>query len=119
MGVAENMCDSVFMIYKGNKVLDGSLVEVKHQYAADSIHLRWDGSSSDLYKIPEITKVIDMGSYQELQFDGDPQSILHELTGKGNIDLFKVTHPSLHDIFIRIASPESTESESTELLEMR
>ncbi|MEM6688003.1 MAG: ATP-binding cassette domain-containing protein [Planctomycetota bacterium] len=115
MGVAENMCDSVFMIYKGNKVLDGTLSEVKQQYAADSIHLQWNGHSSALQEIPEITRVIDMGSYQELQFSGDPQVILHQIIERGDVDLFKVTRPSLHDIFIRIASPDSVPSETPDL----
>ena len=38
-----------------------------------------------------------------LHFSGDPQKMLHTLVQKGRVDLFEVTQPSLHDIFIRIA----------------
>ena len=44
MEVAEKMCDFIFMIYQGNKVLDGTLADIKAQYGADSIRLRWDGT---------------------------------------------------------------------------
>src|SRR5437879_282937 len=35
MGVAEKMCDFVFMIYKGKKVLDGTLESIQDAYGRD------------------------------------------------------------------------------------
>ena len=103
MAVAEKMCDFIFMIYQGNKVLDGTLADIKAQYGADSIHLRWDGTTDILHKIPEIQRISDMGGFQEIQVTGDPQKVLHTLVQQGRVDLFEITQPSLHDIFIRIA----------------
>lgn len=108
MGVAEKMCDFIFMIYKGNKVLDGTLDEIKSRYGADSIHLRWDGSRSELESLQEVQRVVDMGGYQELQISGDPQRVLQQLTERGQVQLFEIAQPSLHDIFIRIAGPEAS-----------
>lgn len=106
MSVAEKMCDFIFMIYRGRKVLDGSLQELKNQYGADSVRLRIDHGSDLLSAIPEVKRVIDMGGYQEVQVEGDPQKLLHRLSSETTIQLFEVTQPSLHDIFIRIAAPE-------------
>ena len=103
MAVAEKMCDFIFMIYRGNKVLDGTLADIKAQYGADSIHLRWDGTTDMLREIPEIERIGDMGGFQEIQVSGDPQRVLQALVSKGRVDLFEITQPSLHDIFIRIA----------------
>jgi len=103
MTVAEKMCDFIFMIYQGTKVLDGTLADIKALYGADSIHLRWDGPTDFLQTIPEIGRIGDMGGFQEIQVTGDPQKVLHSLVQKGRVDLFEVTQPSLHDIFIRIA----------------
>ena len=50
MATAERMCDRIFMIYNGNKVLDGSLEEIQNQYGADTIRLR----TSDKGKTVEI-----------------------------------------------------------------
>jgi ABC-2 type transport system ATP-binding protein len=103
MAVAEKMCDFIFMIYQGNKVLDGTLADIKAQYGADSIRLRWDGTTDILQTIPEIERIGDMGGFQEVQVSGDPQRVLHTLVQKGRVDLFEITQPSLHDIFMRIA----------------
>ncbi|MCA9192391.1 MAG: ATP-binding cassette domain-containing protein [Planctomycetales bacterium] len=103
VSVAEKMCDYIFMIYKGQKVLDGTLPEIKSQYGADSIRLRWDGPRHVLEKLPEVHRASDLGGYQEIQFHGDPQKLLHVLLANGAIHLFEISQPSLHDIFIRIA----------------
>ena len=105
MSVAEKMCDFVFMIYRGEKVLDGTLQAVKSQYGEDSVRLRVDGANDRLNAIPEVKRVVDMGAYQEVQIDGDPQNLLRRLTAETTVQLFEVTQPSLHDIFIRIAGP--------------
>jgi ABC-2 type transport system ATP-binding protein len=110
MSVAERMCDYIFMIYQGNKVLDGTLSEIKSQYGADTVHLRWNGNRSDLESIPEVSRVVDMGSYQELHLRGDSQRVLHALVEKGSVSLFEIAQPSLHDIFIRIAGASAEEA---------
>ena len=109
MTVAEKMCDFVFMIYKGEKVLDGTMHDVKQTYGADSIRLRVDGGGAVVRDIPQVTRVVDMGGYQEVQVEGDPQQLLRQLTEKTTVHLFEVTQPSLHDIFLRIASPANGE----------
>ncbi len=111
MAVAEKMCDFIFMIYKGEKVLDGTLDQIRSQYGQDTIKLRWSGSVSELQAIPEVEHVVDMGAYQELRYSGDPQNLLQMVTSKARIQHFEIAAPSLHDIFIRIADPKSaTES---------
>ena len=112
MSVAEKMCDFVFMIYRGEKVLDGTLQAVKSEYGADSVRLRLDGGGDRLRTMPEVKRVVDMGGYQEVQVDGDPQNLLRQLTAQTTVRLFEITQPSLHDIFIRIAGPGAEENGS-------
>lgn len=107
MRVAEKMCDFIFMIFNGRKGLDGTLRQIKSQYATDTIHLRWDGPTSALQQMPEVRRVVDLGGYQELQISGDAQNVLRQLPDNGNVSLFEVAQPSLHDIFVRIAGPEA------------
>lgn len=114
MHVAEKMCDFVFMIYRGQKVLDGTLTDIKATYGTDAIRLRWDGTSSDLRSLSGVRRVIDMGGYQELQFEGDPQTLYQQLPEFGRVSLFEVTQPSLHDIFIRIAQPDDDVTAATD-----
>ncbi|NOS99253.1 MAG: ATP-binding cassette domain-containing protein [Phycisphaerales bacterium] len=111
MSVAEKMCDSIFMIFKGKKVLDGPLDGIQDAYGTDTIRVRVETNGHRLDGIPGVTGVVDFGRYQELRVrDGtDPQAILEHLMKLGTVRHFEQARPSLHDIFIRIAGPEAQE----------
>jgi ABC-2 type transport system ATP-binding protein len=111
MAMAEKMCDFIFMIFKGNKVLDGTLEEIQDKYANDTIRIR-SGNGIGIFKdLRGVEKVNDYGQLQELRIaeDADPHAILKEIINKTKIDSFDIVKPSLHDIFIRIAGPEAEE----------
>lgn len=114
MNTAEKMCDYIFMIHAGEKVLDGTLEQIKAQCGNDSVRLRWDGTTDDLRSINEVSRVMDMGGFQEVQIEGDPQRVLQQLVNKGSVQLFEVAEPSLHDIFMRIASTDSNADSSAD-----
>jgi len=107
MAVAEKMCDFIFMIYKGNKVLDGTLDSIQDRYGQDTVRVRVEGDNFDAQSIPGVEKVNDFGRLQELRMakDTNPQSLLSELMKRGRVVHFELTRPSLHDIFVRIARP--------------
>lgn len=106
MAVAEKMCDFIFMIYKGHKVLDGTLEKIQDTYGADTVRVRLDGAPR-LEGLPGVIKSTDFGRFQELRLerDADPQRLLAELMRRGPVRLFEQTRPSLQDIFVRIAGP--------------
>jgi ABC-2 type transport system ATP-binding protein len=112
MAVAEKMCDYIFMIYKGKKVLDGTLNNIQDQYGNDTIRLQCDMGAAALQGLAGIEQVNDFGKLQEVRVSigSDPQDILTELVGKTRISRFELTKPSLNDIFIRIASPEKQQA---------
>lgn len=107
MTVAEQMCDAIFMIFRGRKVLDGPLHRIKQGYGSDTIRLRADLPGSALAGIPDVESVRDLGREQELRLaaGADPQAILKAVLRQGTVQRFEVTQPSLHDIFVRIAAP--------------
>ncbi len=111
MSVAERMCDYIFMIYKGKKVLDGTLNEIQDQYGNDTIRIQSDLGAAALEGIKGIESVNNFGKIQEVRVSSgaDPQTILADLLKQTRIMHFEITKPSLNDIFIRIASPESKE----------
>jgi ABC-2 type transport system ATP-binding protein len=113
MGMAEKMCDFIFMIFKGKKVLDGTLASIQDQYATDTIRVRTRNGAEVLQNIPGIERINDFGQLQELRLtaDGDPQKILQTILSRTSIQSFDIVKPSLHDIFIRIAGPEAKEVE--------
>ena len=106
MEMAERMCDSIFMIYQGKKVIDGTLNQIQHQYGEDTIRVSIDGDKRLLSGVPGVMDVRDFGQYQELRFSGEPQVLLKKLLESMSLQSFTITRPSLHDIFVRIASPK-------------
>jgi ABC-2 type transport system ATP-binding protein len=109
MEMAEKLCDVIFMIFRGNKVLDAPLEQIQRQYGEDTIRLRLGPGGPPLESIPSVRAVRDYGNYKEVRYDGDPQALLQQLVGRSNVQHFEVARPSLHDIFVRIAGPEAAE----------
>ena len=109
MNVAERMCDRIFMIFRGRKVLDGTLDEIQSAYGSDTVRVKIDGSPAVLDALPGVVSVNDFGQLQEVRVDGDPQQLLAKLVTRARVRHFEVTRPSLHDIFVRIAKPTAEE----------
>jgi ABC-2 type transport system ATP-binding protein len=111
MNVAERMCDFIFMIFKGKKVLDGTLASIQDKYGSDTIRIRTDGGVAALKNLNGVERINDYGQLQELRMasDCDSQKLLAEIMSRTRVRSFEVVKPSLHDIFIRIAGPEATE----------
>jgi ABC-2 type transport system ATP-binding protein len=111
MSTAERMCDRIFMIFRGRKVLDGTLEEIQAQYGFDTIRVRSAGGAAVLAGMPGVDAVNDYGQMQEVRLTGDPQRFLHDLAARTAVHHFEIARPSLHDIFVRIARPEMTGAE--------
>jgi ABC-2 type transport system ATP-binding protein len=112
MGVAEKMCDFIFMIYKGRKVLDGTLEAIQDAYGSDTVRVRLEGDGAVLDDLPGVVKVTDFGRLKELRLESgaDAQALLPALMTRGQVRHFELTRPSLQDIFVRIAAPDAEDN---------
>lgn len=108
MSVAEQMCDAIVMIFKGKKVLDGPMAMIQSQYGRDTVRVRLRGAMPPA--LEGVESMSNFGQYHELRLTPhtDPQAVLRALLSHGAVELFEVAHPSLQDIFVRIASPVET-----------
>src|SRR5215471_13896302 len=52
MSVAETLCDQIFMIFRGGKVLDGTLAEIQEQYSNDTIRVSVEGGAGAIGSLP-------------------------------------------------------------------
>ena len=111
MNVAEKMCDFIFMIFKGKKVLDGTLISIQDKYGSDTLRVRTEGGISTLKGLNGVEKITDFGQLQELRIapDNDHQKILSEIMSRTRVYSFELAKPTLYDIFLRIAGPEAKE----------
>lgn len=108
MHTAEMLCDHICMIYQGRKVLDGSLESIQRTYGEDTVRMRFrDGLDLSSVPIQGLEQVRELGRFWEARCTEEPWRILQRLAAHGALEHFEVIHPSLHDIFVRIARPGS------------
>lgn len=114
MDIAEELCDTIFMIFRGNKVLDGTLEAIQSQYPANRIRIRFADPATRVPNLPAVEQVDSNGRFHELQLSHprDTQVVLHELARHGGLTHFEVVRPSLHEIFVHIARPEESTDEA-------
>lgn len=113
MEQAEQICDSIFLIHKGRKLLDGPLSEVKGS-SERGVLIDYDGDGSVLHGLPEVERLRDRGKTAEifLHKGADPQDLLAKLIGKLKIRRFDLREPSLHEIFVHAVRGEGGEGSS-------
>ena len=110
METVERLCDSIALINRGRKVLEGTVKEVKSRHGKNTIVLAYDGDGSFLGSLPGVLKISDFGRYVEVRMaDGaDAQTILKAASERLRVTRFEVVEPSLHDIFVeRVTASEA------------
>ena len=84
LDVAEKLCDRVALIDRGQKVLDGSVADVKARHGKNTVVLAYDGDGAFVESLPGVARVTDFGQYVEvrLQDGADPQPVLREAVAR-------------------------------------
>lgn len=109
MESAEKLCEEIFLINKGKKVLYGKLRDIKKGFGRKNVYIEYVGSDTFL-KSDQIESYDNYGNTVEIRLaaDSNPQKILHEAIKNAEIRKFEIKEPSLNDIFIE--SVQSTDS---------
>jgi ABC-2 type transport system ATP-binding protein len=105
---AERLCDSVCIIARGEKVLDGPLAAVKAQHGGRFVALAIaNGAGAELAPIwrdPSLVRRCDDSNrYLEIELapSADPQELLRRVMAAGvRVERFELVQPSLHRIFL-------------------
>lgn len=109
MDYAEKIVDSIVMVSKGKKVLDGYLSDVKSEYGKKFINIKYEGDGKFVSSLKYIKEFKDYGKEMEIELNNikDKDKLLKDLMSKISINSFTLTEPSLNNIFIRTVSGES------------
>lgn len=107
MDQAEKMCDRVAIIARGEKVLDGTLTEIKAAGGKRNIALAFHRDAAQAARVLEdrrmVARVEDNGATAEAELapGAGPDELLSALVASGaGISRFEVVEPSLESIFI-------------------
>jgi ABC-2 type transport system ATP-binding protein len=108
MDNAERLCDSVCIIARGEKVLDGAVAEVKTHHGGRHVAVVLSNGTppgvSDILRDRSLVARCDDSNRMleiELAAGASPQDLLARLVGVGaSIERFELVRPSLHRIFL-------------------
>ena len=103
MEVAEKICDDICLINRAEKVLEGSLRELKSSFGRNAVAVRCEGGDGVLDDPMLVSKVVrHADEAQALLAQGaSAQTLLRRLIESGaTIGKFEMVEPSLNDIFI-------------------
>jgi len=114
---AEQMCDHVVIISRGEKVVDGSLAEVKREGGARYVALRFHRDAVRAAPVLRdrrlAASVQDHGPSAEVELapDADPDELLQALVASGaGVARFEVVEPSLQSVFIKKVGADAARS---------
>lgn len=100
MGDVEALCDRVFMLNRGKRVLYGKLKDIRKEYG-QSVRVEYGGR---LVRVSGVagTKKVNGGAELELEKGFAPKDVIRKLVAKNNISRFEIASPSLEDIFVEV-----------------
>ncbi len=112
MNQVEELCDRIFLIDRGRRVLYGTLDEIKAQDGEHVVRLRFDGSAESLSALPGVKDLAIDGDRASLRLErgAGPDAFVRSLPATLAIREITVTRPPLHDIFVRTVGRESHEA---------
>ena len=91
MASVEELCDNIMLINKGEKILEGSVYDIKQQYknhSYDVVYRPFDGGTE---------------THQTVN-STNPNDLIRDIIEKGELVSFNEILPSINDIFINLVS---------------
>ena len=105
MNQAEELCDRILLVNKGQTMLSGRLSEIRKQFARPEILVR---SSAPLPEaIAGVKRIQAENNHQRLFLESGstPQQVLKEIVSRGfEIEQFEIAEPGLDEIFIDVVT---------------
>jgi len=118
MESVEEMCDYIALINKSNKILDGKLKDIKHQYKTNQFEVGLLSKNKELL-LNQINEKFSVETSQAISFNDDLRLLISLKNGETSKDLIEfmnnkaqITHfteviPSVNDIFLKSVASNS------------
>ncbi|KAB3535774.1 ABC transporter ATP-binding protein [Alkaliphilus pronyensis] len=105
MNLVEALCNRIFLINKGKKVIYGGLNEIKESYANFKCTINGVFNGLDLLALPYVDKVEGDESKKIIYFkpNASINTFINEISQNIEVNELHIDRISLHDIFVGIA----------------
>lgn len=111
MASVEELCDNIMLINKGQKILEGSVYQIKQDFKENKFEVKIkgiEGESEKGIELPEgftaVSSETDNNGETTIIVEADneinPNTLINYLSEKGTIVSYKELLPSMNDIFI-------------------
>ena len=114
MESVEELCDSVALINKSRKILDGKIFEVREKFKQNLFNVVLsDVNSENLEKLKNQYQLVNIHDQHglisfDLNYNEDQNLLLNDLMKAGKIRSFDEKIPSMNEVFITaVSSPQS------------
>jgi ABC-2 type transport system ATP-binding protein len=106
MNEAERLCDHIFLINKGTKLIDGPIEEVKKKYSKNLVSVEFRNKILDLEDIDIIENVYYEGNKAEIELrkNINYNDLLEVLLQRGDITKYEISESSLESIFVEVVT---------------
>jgi ABC-2 type transport system ATP-binding protein len=104
MNLVENLCDRIFMIHKGEKVLYDTLLRIKQEFGSFKCEIISEESIRDKFiNFKEAEKIEQEGSRTTIYLKKgvDPGQFIQRLPTNVPVEEITIKRDSLHDIFVK------------------
>lgn len=119
MNLVEELCDRLFMIHRGKKIIYGTMDEVKKEYANFKCTMIGANKLSTLESIEKVQRIEQSGDHSILYLDSDVTIPIWLRNLPENLEIKELTidRTSLHEIFIGIATGKNMSVKEGEINE--
>lgn len=109
MNLVEEMCDRLFLMHRGERVIYGTMDDVKKEYANFKCTIHGKNNQTKLEHIPDVERSEQIGDRSILYLAKDVRvtSWLKNLPDHLDIQELSMDRISLHEIFIDIATDKN------------
>jgi ABC-2 type transport system ATP-binding protein len=112
MNRVEELCDRIFLIHQGQRVLYGDLSEIKESFGDHVVQLRFEGDGALLATLPGVREFTASDGRADFILDREfaPDAFVRNLPEGLEIQALHVDRPPLHDIFVKTIEGRNDET---------
>jgi len=106
MASVEEICDNIALINKSEKVLDGSVAEIKNKYKSNIFQIKYGVQKTSFLQTDEFEIIEQKENFVKIKIKNEKHNnkLISYASNFGNIISFNEIIPSINDIFIKVVS---------------
>lgn len=113
MNMVEELCDRIFMINKGQRVLYGKIDEIKDKFGMRRVSINSNNARSKYLNQLVFEDINIQGNKITFNINSDisPQELIKTLPAELDVDEISILKPPLHEIFVNMVEREGNADE--------